>query len=95
MVKIFQSRYYSFRDKGRALIWFKKQPSNIEERPQGFIVVEEIEKVEPDEKDKYIFYIHYPERVFKLKAVKNGQLLRNRVTTGRSGSRQSRRLRIF
>jgi hypothetical protein len=62
MLKLYRSRYYSFRDKGRALIWFKKQPSNIEERPKGVIMVADIKEVKPDEKDPLVFYIHYPER---------------------------------
>lgn len=62
MLKLYQNRYYSYRDRGRALIWFKKQPSNIEERPKGVIMVSEIIKVEPDEKDQQLFVIHYPER---------------------------------
>lgn len=69
MLKMYQNRYYSFRDKGRALIWFKKQPNNIEERPKGVILVSNIIKVEPDQADPSIFYIEYPERQFKLKAV--------------------------
>mgnify|MGYP002369531401 CR=1 FL=1 len=71
MIKMYQSRYYGYRDGGRALIWFKKQPNNIEERPKGVIMVSEIIKVEADEKDPLLFQIHYPERQFRLKAVDN------------------------
>ena len=62
MLKLYQNRYYSYRDQGRALIWFKKQPNNIEERPKGVIMVANIIKVEADEKDSQLFVIHYPER---------------------------------
>jgi hypothetical protein len=60
MLKVYQSRYYSFRDKGRALIWFKKQPSDIESRPKGVILVAEIISVKPDESDQTVFFIEYP-----------------------------------
>lgn len=85
LVKVYQSRYYGYRDKGRALIWFKKQPNNIEERPKGIISVADIISVEPDEKDSNVFLIRYPERDFRLKAVPSGNNDSHRARTAKSG----------
>ena len=42
LISIYQSRYYTIRDKGNFLVWFKSKPTRHDEVPKGVITIVEI-----------------------------------------------------